>query len=67
MFSLLIIEIFFLYFPAIKYILLLKCKILIAFFFSIVVIIESVRGLPPINEESVIFKEDREAAGKVCV
>ncbi|POI27124.1 hypothetical protein CIB84_009126 [Bambusicola thoracicus] len=31
------------------------------------VIIESLRGLPPINEESIIFKEDRQAAGKVCV
>ncbi|XP_015716457.1 H/ACA ribonucleoprotein complex non-core subunit NAF1 [Coturnix japonica] len=29
------------------------------------VIIESLRGLPPINEESIIFKEDRQAAGKV--
>ncbi|XP_009078050.1 PREDICTED: H/ACA ribonucleoprotein complex non-core subunit NAF1, partial [Acanthisitta chloris] len=29
------------------------------------VIIESVRGLPPVNEESVIFKEDRHAVGKV--
>ncbi|KAM9193129.1 H/ACA ribonucleoprotein complex non-core subunit NAF1 isoform 1-T1 [Mergus octosetaceus] len=29
------------------------------------VIIESVRGLPPINEESIIFKEDRQAAGKI--
>lgn len=25
------------------------------------------RGLPPINEDSIIFKEDRQAAGKVCV
>ncbi|XP_074679012.1 H/ACA ribonucleoprotein complex non-core subunit NAF1 isoform X2 [Strix aluco] len=29
------------------------------------VIIESLRGLPPVNEESIIFKEDRQAAGKV--
>ncbi|NXC44507.1 NAF1 protein, partial [Penelope pileata] len=29
------------------------------------VIVESVRGLPPINEESIIFKEDRQAAGKI--
>ncbi|NXC32236.1 NAF1 protein, partial [Campylorhamphus procurvoides] len=29
------------------------------------VIIESVRGLPPVNEESIIFKEDRQAAGKI--
>ncbi|XP_040411789.1 H/ACA ribonucleoprotein complex non-core subunit NAF1 [Cygnus olor] len=29
------------------------------------VIIESLRGLPPINEESIIFKEDRQAAGKI--
>lgn len=35
--------------------------------FSIAVIIESMRGLPPINEDSIIFKEDRQAAGKVCV
>ncbi|NXC05994.1 NAF1 protein, partial [Orthonyx spaldingii] len=29
------------------------------------VIIESLRGLPPVNEESIIFKEDRQAAGKI--
>ncbi|KFR12595.1 H/ACA ribonucleoprotein complex non-core subunit NAF1, partial [Opisthocomus hoazin] len=29
------------------------------------VVIESLRGLPPVNEESIIFKEDRQAAGKV--
>ncbi|NXD07455.1 NAF1 protein, partial [Nothocercus nigrocapillus] len=29
------------------------------------VIIESVRGLPPVNEDSIIFKEDRQAAGKI--
>ncbi|NWU94484.1 NAF1 protein, partial [Upupa epops] len=29
------------------------------------VIIESLRGLPPINEESIIFKGDRQAAGKI--
>ncbi|NWU17527.1 NAF1 protein, partial [Cephalopterus ornatus] len=29
------------------------------------VIIESLRGLPPVNEESVIFKEDRQAVGKI--
>ncbi|NXS56470.1 NAF1 protein, partial [Brachypteracias leptosomus] len=29
------------------------------------VIIESLRGLPPVNEESVIFKENRQAAGKI--
>ncbi|NXR84347.1 NAF1 protein, partial [Pycnonotus jocosus] len=29
------------------------------------VIIESLRGLPPVNEESVIFKEDRHAVGKI--
>ncbi|KAM9027328.1 H/ACA ribonucleoprotein complex non-core subunit NAF1 [Ara ararauna] len=29
------------------------------------VIIESLRGLPPVNEESVIFKEDRQVAGKI--
>ncbi|XP_032916924.1 H/ACA ribonucleoprotein complex non-core subunit NAF1 isoform X2 [Catharus ustulatus] len=29
------------------------------------VIIQSLRGLPPVNEESIIFKEDRQAAGKV--
>lgn len=29
------------------------------------VIIESLRGLPPLNEESIIFKEDRQAAGKI--
>ncbi|NXU39526.1 NAF1 protein, partial [Drymodes brunneopygia] len=29
------------------------------------VIIESLRGLPAVNEESIIFKEDRQAAGKV--
>ncbi|NXU12019.1 NAF1 protein, partial [Pardalotus punctatus] len=29
------------------------------------VIIESLRGLPPVNEESIIFKEDRHAAGKI--
>ncbi|KAK2542802.1 Naf1 [Columba livia] len=29
------------------------------------VIIESMRGLPPINEDSIIFKEDRQAAGKI--
>ncbi|NXC93117.1 NAF1 protein, partial [Certhia familiaris] len=29
------------------------------------VIIESLRGLPPVDEESIIFKEDRQAAGKI--
>ncbi|XP_037233466.1 H/ACA ribonucleoprotein complex non-core subunit NAF1 [Falco rusticolus] len=29
------------------------------------VIIESLRGLPAVNEESIIFKEDRQAAGKI--
>uniref|UniRef100_A0A8D0GHN5 H/ACA ribonucleoprotein complex subunit n=1 Tax=Sphenodon punctatus TaxID=8508 RepID=A0A8D0GHN5_SPHPU len=29
------------------------------------VIIESLKGLPPVNEESIIFKEDRHAAGKI--
>ncbi|NXM41173.1 NAF1 protein, partial [Gymnorhina tibicen] len=29
------------------------------------VIIESLRGLRPVNEESIIFKEDRQAAGKI--
>ncbi|XP_065549902.1 H/ACA ribonucleoprotein complex non-core subunit NAF1 [Lathamus discolor] len=29
------------------------------------VIIESLRGLPPVNEESIIFKEDRQVAGKI--
>uniref|UniRef100_A0A8C3TZA2 H/ACA ribonucleoprotein complex non-core subunit NAF1 n=1 Tax=Catharus ustulatus TaxID=91951 RepID=A0A8C3TZA2_CATUS len=29
------------------------------------VIIQSLRGLPPVNEESIIFKEDRQAAGKI--
>ncbi|XP_027739715.1 H/ACA ribonucleoprotein complex non-core subunit NAF1 [Empidonax traillii] len=29
------------------------------------VIIESLRGLPPVNEESIIFKEDRQPAGKI--
>ncbi|NWX12999.1 NAF1 protein, partial [Aegotheles bennettii] len=29
------------------------------------VIIESMKGLPPVNEESIIFKEDRQAAGKI--
>uniref|UniRef100_A0A8B9P7X9 H/ACA ribonucleoprotein complex subunit n=1 Tax=Apteryx owenii TaxID=8824 RepID=A0A8B9P7X9_APTOW len=29
------------------------------------VIIESLRGLPPVNEDSIIFKEDRQAAGKI--
>ncbi|NWU74142.1 NAF1 protein, partial [Onychorhynchus coronatus] len=29
------------------------------------VVIESLRGLPPVNEDSVIFKEDRQAAGKI--
>ncbi|NXX92387.1 NAF1 protein, partial [Centropus bengalensis] len=29
------------------------------------VIVESLRGLPPVNEESIIFKEDRQAAGKI--
>ncbi|KFQ38919.1 H/ACA ribonucleoprotein complex non-core subunit NAF1, partial [Mesitornis unicolor] len=29
------------------------------------VIIESLRGLPPVNEESIIFKEDRQAVGKI--
>ncbi|NXA77325.1 NAF1 protein, partial [Thryothorus ludovicianus] len=29
------------------------------------VIIESLRGLPPVDEESIIFKENRRAAGKV--
>ncbi|NXN09219.1 NAF1 protein, partial [Indicator maculatus] len=29
------------------------------------VIIESLRGLPPVNEESIIFKRDRQAAGKI--
>ncbi|NXO25485.1 NAF1 protein, partial [Cisticola juncidis] len=29
------------------------------------VIIESLRGLPPVNEESIIFKENRQAAGKI--
>ncbi|NWV32713.1 NAF1 protein, partial [Grantiella picta] len=29
------------------------------------VIIESLKGLPPVNEESIIFKEDRQAAGKI--
>ncbi|NXG03402.1 NAF1 protein, partial [Sakesphorus luctuosus] len=29
------------------------------------VIIESLKGLPPVNEESVIFKENRQAAGKI--
>lgn len=48
---------------------LLKHKVLIDFFPSSpgLVIIESLRGLPPVNEESIIFKEDRQAAGKVCV
>lgn len=46
---------------------LLKHKVLINFFVSILVIIESLRGLPPVNEESIIFKEDRQAVGKVGV
>ncbi|NXX47017.1 NAF1 protein, partial [Tricholaema leucomelas] len=29
------------------------------------VIIESLKGLPPINEDSIIFKKDRQAAGKI--
>uniref|UniRef100_A0A8C8VQ19 H/ACA ribonucleoprotein complex subunit n=1 Tax=Pelusios castaneus TaxID=367368 RepID=A0A8C8VQ19_9SAUR len=29
------------------------------------VIIESLKGLPPVNEESIIFKGDRHAAGKI--
>ncbi|NWZ75977.1 NAF1 protein, partial [Poecile atricapillus] len=29
------------------------------------VIIESLKGLPPVNEESIIFKEDRQVAGKI--
>ncbi|KYO46251.1 H/ACA ribonucleoprotein complex non-core subunit NAF1 [Alligator mississippiensis] len=29
------------------------------------VVIESLKGLPPVNEESIIFKEDRHAAGKI--
>ncbi|XP_071599190.1 H/ACA ribonucleoprotein complex non-core subunit NAF1 [Heliangelus exortis] len=29
------------------------------------VIIESQKGLPPVNEESIIFKEDRQAAGRI--
>ncbi|XP_061229242.1 H/ACA ribonucleoprotein complex non-core subunit NAF1 [Neopsephotus bourkii] len=29
------------------------------------VIIESLRGLPPVNEDSIIFKEDRQVAGKI--
>nr|XP_005486364.2 H/ACA ribonucleoprotein complex non-core subunit NAF1 [Zonotrichia albicollis] len=29
------------------------------------VIIESLKGLPPVNEESIIFKEDRQAVGKI--
>ncbi|NXP73395.1 NAF1 protein, partial [Ramphastos sulfuratus] len=29
------------------------------------VIIESLRGLPPVNEDSIIFKRDRQAAGKI--
>lgn len=53
-------------FTAINY-MLLKHEVLIDFFLSILVIIESLRGLPPVNEESIIFKEDRQAAGKVGV
>ncbi|NXG46405.1 NAF1 protein, partial [Psilopogon haemacephalus] len=29
------------------------------------VIIESLRGLPPVNEDSIIFKRDRQPAGKI--
>ncbi|XP_074849209.1 LOW QUALITY PROTEIN: H/ACA ribonucleoprotein complex non-core subunit NAF1 [Carettochelys insculpta] len=29
------------------------------------VVIESLKGLPPVNEDSILFKEDRHAAGKV--
>ncbi|XP_054031921.1 H/ACA ribonucleoprotein complex non-core subunit NAF1 [Dryobates pubescens] len=29
------------------------------------VIIESLNGLPPVNEDSIIFKRDRQAAGKI--
>ncbi|NXO82561.1 NAF1 protein, partial [Sitta europaea] len=29
------------------------------------VIIESLRGLPPVDEDTIIFKEDRQAAGKI--
>ncbi|NWR95118.1 NAF1 protein, partial [Furnarius figulus] len=29
------------------------------------VIIESLKGVPPVNEDSIIFKEDRQAAGKI--
>lgn len=53
-------------FSAINY-MLLKHKVIIYFFLSILVIIESLRGLPPVNEESIIFKEDRQAVGKVGV
>lgn len=46
---------------------LLKHKVLIYFFISVLVILESLKGLPPVNEESIIFKEDRQAVGKVGV
>lgn len=50
-----------------SYYMLLKHKVLIYFFISVLVILESLKGLPPVNEESIIFKEDRQAVGKVGV
>lgn len=38
----------------------------IIYFVLFSVIIESMTNVPPVNEETVIFKTDRQAAGKVC-
>ncbi|ETE59077.1 H/ACA ribonucleoprotein complex non-core subunit NAF1, partial [Ophiophagus hannah] len=35
------------------------------FFFLLLVIIESEKGLPPVNENTVLFKENRHSLGKI--